>query len=101
MQQRHQEQNTNGIHFPAILYGGDYNPEQWITQEDGGVNPVWQEDLRLMRKAGVNLVTLGVFSWAALQPAEDVFTFDWLDQIMDLLAAQDISEAPQLLSHQC
>jgi beta-galactosidase len=90
MQQRHQEQNASGVHFPAILYGGDYNPEQWISQEDGEVNPIWQEDLRLMRKAGVNLVTLGVFSWALLQPAEDTFTFDWLDQILDLLAAQDI-----------
>jgi beta-galactosidase len=89
MQQRRQEQPTK-IHFPAVLYGGDYNPEQWITQEDNMLNPVWQEDLRLMHKAGVNLVTPGVFSWALLQPAEDAFTFDWLDQILDLLAEQHI-----------
>jgi beta-galactosidase len=94
MQQRRQEQQEQQptkIHFPAILYGGDYNPEQWISQEDGSLNPIWQEDLRLMRKAGVNLVTLGVFSWVSLQPAEDTFTFDWLDQILDLLAEQHIS----------
>ncbi len=91
MQNMHQGQESNGLNFPGILYGGDYNPEQWIAQEDGGINPVWQEDLRLMRKAGVNLVTLGVFSWVSLQPAESTFTFAWLDQILNLLAEQNIS----------
>lgn len=74
MQQRHQEQEFGGIRFPGILYGGDYNPEQWMEQGGSEGNPIWREDLRLMRKAGVNLVTLGVFSWAALQPGEDTFT---------------------------
>ena len=50
--------------LPAILYGGDYNPEQWCSE-------VWEEDMRLFRLAGINLVNLGVFSWAKLQPAED------------------------------
>ena len=44
-----------------ILYGGDYNPEQW--GED-----VWEEDMRLFRKAHIDVVTLNVFSWASLQP---------------------------------
>ena len=45
-----------------ILYGGDYNPEQWPEE-------VWKEDMEMMKKAHVNIVTLNVFSWAALQPA--------------------------------
>jgi beta-galactosidase len=61
-----------------LLYGGDYNPEQWPPR-------VWAEDVRLMRDAGVNLVTVGVFAWAALQPAPDRFTFDWLDTVLGLL----------------
>lgn len=61
---------------PFIWHGGDYNPEQWPRE-------VWQEDFRLMRKAGVTVATVGVFSWVSLQPAEDRFTFDWLDEIMD------------------
>lgn len=61
-----------------LLYGGDYNPEQWPPD-------VWDEDVRLMRDAGVNLVTVGVFAWAALQPAPDRFTFDWLDTVLGLL----------------
>lgn len=61
-----------------IPYGGDYNPEQWT--ED-----VWQEDMRLFRLAGIDCVTLNVFSWAALQPSEDCYSFDRLDQIMELV----------------
>jgi len=62
----------------GLCYGGDYNPEQWPRD-------VWPTDARLMREAGVNLVTVGVFSWAWLQPEEDRFEFDWLDEVLDLL----------------
>lgn len=61
-----------------ILYGGDYNPEQW--PED-----IWQEDVRMMKKAHINMVTLNVFSWAALQPSEDEYNFEKLDKIMNLM----------------
>lgn len=61
---------------PFIWHGGDYNPEQWSRE-------VWQEDFRLMQKAGVTAVSLGIFSWVSLQPAEDRFTFEWLDEILD------------------
>ncbi|MCE0498939.1 MAG: beta-galactosidase [Methylacidiphilales bacterium] len=66
-----------------ILYGGDYNPEQWPES-------VWEEDVRLMRRAGVNLVSLGIFSWAKLQSDENTFTFEWLDRGMDLLVKNGI-----------
>ncbi|OMI86559.1 beta-galactosidase [Streptomyces sp. M1013] len=61
-----------------ILYGGDYNPEQWPEE-------TWPEDVRLMRAAGVNSVTLGVFSWSRLEPRPGVHDFGWLDRLMDLL----------------
>ncbi|CAL9442481.1 beta-galactosidase [Streptomyces sp. enrichment culture] len=61
-----------------ILYGGDYNPEQWPEE-------TWPEDIRLMKAAGVNSVTLGVFSWAKLEPRPGVHDFAWLDRLMDLL----------------
>jgi beta-galactosidase len=61
---------------PFIWHGGDYNPEQWPRE-------VWQEDFRLMRKAGVTVATVGVFSWSSLQPEENRFTFEWLDEVMD------------------
>src|SRR5882762_10022098 len=70
-------------HLDALAYGGDYNPEQWPEE-------VWAEDVALMREAGVNLVSLGVFSWARLEPAEGVFEFGWLDRIMALLQENGI-----------
>lgn len=61
-----------------IYFGGDYNPEQWPEE-------VWQEDMRLMRRAGVNIATVGVFAWARIQPDENVFDYEWLDRVLDLL----------------
>ncbi|MEV0211413.1 beta-galactosidase [Streptomyces sp. NPDC050788] len=61
-----------------ILFGGDYNPEQWPEE-------VWAEDVRLMRAAGVNSVTMGVFSWSRLEPRPGARAFGWLDRLMDLM----------------
>ncbi|MFF5216105.1 beta-galactosidase [Micromonospora sp. NPDC000442] len=69
-----------------LCYGGDYNPEQWPAQ-------VWSEDVALMRQAGVNLVTVGVFAWSRLEPAPGRYTFDWLDQVLDLLHAGGVRVA--------
>ncbi|MFK0120574.1 beta-galactosidase [Streptomyces sp. NPDC090994] len=66
-----------------LLFGGDYNPEQWPEE-------TWREDVRLMREAGVNSVTVGVFSWARLEPRPGVYAFGWLDRVMDLLHAHGI-----------
>ncbi|MEW2635127.1 beta-galactosidase [Streptomyces sp. NPDC048389] len=66
-----------------IAYGADYNPDQWPRE-------VWDEDVRLMREAGVNIVSLAIFSWARVQPAEDRWDFGWLDEVMDLLHAHGI-----------
>src|SRR6266511_1997462 len=63
---------------PGLLYGGDYNPEQWPRS-------VWRSDVQLMREAGVNLVTVAVFAWARLEPEPGRYTFDWLDELLDLL----------------
>jgi beta-galactosidase len=62
----------------GLAYGADYNPEQWPEE-------VWHEDVRLMREAGVNLVSVGIFSWARLQPTPTTWEFGWLDRVLDLL----------------
>ncbi|TXS06965.1 beta-galactosidase [Streptomyces sp. col6] len=66
-----------------ILFGGDYNPEQWPEE-------VWEDDIRLMKEAGVNSVTLGVFSWAKIEPRPGAREFGWLDRLMDLMHAHGI-----------
>ncbi|WP_232820134.1 beta-galactosidase [Brachybacterium sp. YJGR34] len=61
-----------------LLFGGDWSPEQWDRA-------TWREDVELMRRARVNTVTLGVFSWACLEPREGEYDLAWLDEVIDLL----------------
>ncbi|KUM68297.1 beta-galactosidase [Streptomyces griseorubiginosus] len=61
-----------------LAFGGDYNPEQWPES-------VWDEDVRLMREAGVTMVSVGIFSWALLEPEPGAYDFGWLDRVMDRL----------------
>ena len=68
-----------------LLHGGDYNPEQWLDRPD-----ILAQDIELMKKARVNTVTLGVFSWSALEPQEGVYTLDWLADIIHNLYANGI-----------
>ena len=72
------------IFFPTVLHGGDYNPEQWPET-------VWDDDVRLMQEAHINVATVPVFGWVSLQPDEDTFTFEWLDRVLDKLHAGGIS----------
>jgi len=76
MSDRYPPINPNCPHF---LHGGDYNPDQWPPE-------VWEQDMRLMKLAHCNAMSVGIFAWARLEPAEGQFDFSWLDRIMDLLA---------------
>jgi len=69
---------------PRMGFGADYNPEQWPEE-------VWAEDVRLMREAGVTIVSVGIFSWALLQPTADSWNFGWLDRVIDLLHENGIA----------
>lgn len=71
--------------FPHFLHGGDYNPEQWLDRPD-----ILEQDIHLFRQAHINCVSLGIFSWANLEPKKDVYTFEWLDAIIDRLYANGI-----------
>ncbi|MEU2507428.1 beta-galactosidase [Streptomyces sp. NPDC007863] len=66
-----------------LAFGGDYNPEQWPES-------VWQEDVRLMQEAGVTMVSVGIFSWALLEPEPGRYDFGWLDRVLDLLHAHGV-----------
>lgn len=69
--------------FRKILYGGDYNPDQW--SED-----VWKDDIKYMKEMNVNVITLGIYSWANIEIEEGKFNFEWLDKIMNMMAQNDI-----------
>lgn len=68
----------------GIAFGGDYNPDQWSEE-------TWDDDVRLMKKAGVNTVALAIFSWDRIQPQENRWEFGWLDRIIDKLGKAGIA----------
>jgi len=65
-----------------MLHGGDYNPDQWPPE-------IWREDMRLMKLANCNAMSVGIFAWSRLEPREGQFDFSWLDTVMDLLTANN------------
>jgi len=67
--------------FTRMLYGGDYNPNQWPRE-------IWKEDMRLFREARINSASVNIFSWAQIQPSEEVYDFTELDDIVDMLSRE-------------
>ncbi len=67
--------------YAHLLHGGDWNPDQWLHEPQ-----VIADDLRLMREAGCNAFSVGIFAWSQLEPQEGRYTFEWLDGVMDGLA---------------
>ncbi len=74
----------NSVFPHTLLYGGDYNPEQWPET-------IWTGDMRLMKLAHVNMTSINIFSWAMLEPKPDTYNFEQLDRIMDMLAQNGIA----------
>lgn len=71
--------------LPVMMHGADYNPDQWLDHP-----AILQEDIRLMKLAGCNVVSVGMFSWASMEPEEGKFTFEWLDKLLDSLEKNGI-----------
>ncbi|MBC7289864.1 MAG: beta-galactosidase [Actinotalea sp.] len=66
-----------------FAFGCDYNPEQWDPA-------VWQEDVVLMREAGIDLVAVNVFGWSDVEPEPGRYDFSRLDAVVELLHAHGI-----------
>lgn len=71
-------ENILGIN--TLLHGADYNPEQWLDRPD-----ILDKDIELMKKANCNVVSMGMFSWAMLEPREGHYEFEWLKNVIDKL----------------
>ena len=78
------DRHAPGRPTPGIAFGGEYNPEQWLEE-------TWDEDVALMRDAGVTVVTVAVFAWARLRPASGAWDDAWLHRILDLLHGNGIA----------
>ena len=68
--------------FKRILFGGDYNPNQWPKE-------VWEQDMAYFKDAHINSATINVFSWAKIQPSENEYNFTELDEIVDMLSKEN------------
>ena len=71
--------------YRHYLHGGDYNPEQWLDRPD-----ILQKDIEYFKKAHINTVSVGIFSWAVLEPEEGKYNFDWLEEIINNLYKEGI-----------
>lgn len=69
-----------------LLHGGDYNPDQWLENPE-----VLEADIRFMKEAYINCVSLGIFSWTALEPSEGRFQMEWLKEVIEKLYENGIS----------
>ena len=74
------------VNFGKMLHGGDYNPEQWLHMPE-----ILEKDIEYFKKAHINEVSLGIFSWSMLEPEEGVFNFEWMGNIIDRLYENGIS----------
>ena len=63
-----------------LFYGGDYNPDQWLDRPD-----ILEKDIEMMKAAGINEVSVGIFAWAKLEPEDGKYSFDWLEKIITRL----------------
>lgn len=64
----------------CMWHGGDYNPDQWLKYPE-----VLKRDIEFMKEAGCNVMSVGIFAWSRLEPEENVFDFEWLDNIINNL----------------
>ncbi|QSO47413.1 beta-galactosidase [Alicyclobacillus mengziensis] len=69
----------------GFLHGADYNPDQWLNSPE-----VLAEDIRLMKLAHCNVMSVGIFAWSTLEPEEGVYMFEWMDNVLNTLAENEI-----------
>lgn len=77
---------SENVNFGKLIHGGDYNPEQWLHMPE-----ILEKDIEYFKKAKINEVSLGIFSWSTLEPEEGVFHFEWMEKIIDRLYENGIS----------
>ena len=68
------------FNFGKMIHGGDYNPEQWLDFPE-----ILDKDMEYFKKAKINEVSLGIFSWSVLEPCEGTYNFGWMEDIINRL----------------
>lgn len=60
-----------------LYIGTNYHPHDWSPSR-------WKTDLDLMQKANFTFIRLGHLCWDSFEETEGVFTFEWMDEVLDL-----------------
>ncbi|WP_430884281.1 beta-galactosidase [Fusibacter sp. JL216-2] len=66
-----------------MYMGVDYYPEHWPKD-------MMDEDIKKMKKMGVNMVRIGEFAWHLMEPVEGTFDFSFFDEVIEKLKKEDI-----------
>lgn len=64
--------------FDTILFGAAYYHEYMPYDR-------LDQDIELMRKAGITVVRVGESTWSSFEPRDGQFEFAWMDRILDRL----------------
>jgi beta-galactosidase len=62
----------------TILYGASYYHEYMPYER-------LEQDVQLMKNAGLNVVRVGESTWSSWEPQEGKFEFAWMDRILDCI----------------
>ncbi|HEU6449112.1 MAG TPA: beta-galactosidase [Verrucomicrobiae bacterium] len=76
-----------------MFFGVDYYPEHWVFPYAGSTDhpeAQWENDAKMMAKAGINVVRIGEFTWGVCEPEEGKYDFLWLRRVMDIMMAHEI-----------
>ena len=73
---------TTTSYFPKedlMSIGIYYYPEHWDKSE-------WERDIKNISEIGFEFIHIAEFAWIDMEPTEGVYTFEWLDEVINLAA---------------
>src|SRR5580658_6494652 len=71
------------LDLPTILYGAAYYHEYEPYER-------LDEDVRLMKQAGLNVVRMGESTWSLWEPEDGHFEYAWMDRVVDAMGKAGI-----------
>jgi len=70
--------------FEPPFLGAAYYPEAWPLEQI-------DEDITLMKRAGLNVARIGEFAWNRMEPQEGEYDFEWLHLVVEKLGRAGIA----------
>ena len=74
------------LEFPTVLYGVAYYNEYMPGDQAARLD----EDVALMKTAGLNVVRMGESTWSLWEPEDGQFEYAWMDRVVDAMGKAGI-----------